>query len=369
MNRKRKNITDKNSFEQAGKDLLRKVHEQESQEQYDILSSWENIESYVYRKEVFTKRYRLLFSSVAASIVILIGIGVYFSLIKEKEEDFSMMLSLLDEEISFSEANEITVIEKNNRILLKDESSIQYDSVGRSNLEEQAIKKEVELAVLENKPQKEEKEELNQIVVPKGRRANITFSDGTKMYVNAGTRVIYPAVFGKNKREILVEGEVYLDVKEDKTRPFIVKTTGFDVKVLGTQFNVCAYKEDATVSVVLVGGKVEVETVKNESLTLSPNQLFEIKDGILEVKDVDVYEYICWKDNTMVLNDKILCEIVERLSRYYGRTILCDENISDLLISGKLDLRENVEDVVNNICQSLFLRYEMDEFDNLQITK
>ena len=70
------------------------------------------------------------------------------------------------------------------------------------------------------------------------------------MYVNAGTRVFYPAVFKKDKREILVEGEVFLEVEKDPSRPFIVKTNRFEVKVLGTQFNVCAYKEDAFTSVV-----------------------------------------------------------------------------------------------------------------------
>ena len=216
---------------------------------------------------------------------------------------------------------------------------------------------------------KEKKEEINQIIVPKGRRADITFSDGTKMYVNAGTRVFYPAVFKTDKREILVEGEVYLDVAKDPSRPFIVKTNSFDVKVLGTQFNVCAYKEDVSASVVLVNGQVEVNAGKNNKSILSPNQMMKINDKSVDIKEVDVFEYICWKDNMMMLNDRKVGETLDRLSRYYGRNIWYNEEIGNIPISGKLDLRENMEDVINIICQLMFLQYKTDANNNIIISK
>lgn len=75
---------------------------------------------------------------------------------------------------------------------------------------------------------------------------------------------------------------------KDPSRPFIVKANGFDVKVLGTQFNVCAYKEDASASVVLVDGRVEVSSGKNTKSILSPNQMLEINDKGTDVKEVDV---------------------------------------------------------------------------------
>ena len=98
----------------------------------------------------------------------------------------------------------------------------------------------------------------------------------------------YPAVFKKDKREILVEGEVFLEVEKDPSRPFIVKTNRFEVKVLGTQFNVCAYKEDAFTSVVLVNGSVEVNSGKNNRSVLSPNQMIKVNDKGTDIKEVDV---------------------------------------------------------------------------------
>ena len=351
---KKQNILNKRSFEQAGKDLLRKVHDAESDNLLEALASWKEIEVRTTQPRTsFRLRSRYILS-VAASIAVLLSVGLYFWM--DMRKDASMSLALLENNTSSLSGEEIVLIESADKMQLKDESSIRYDVDGKSNAEEHVVKKETT-------------EEINQIIVPKGRRADITFSDGTKMYVNAGTRVFYPAVFRKDKREILVEGEVYLDVKKDPSRPFIVKTNGFDVKVLGTQFNVCAYKEDASASVVLVNGSVEVNSGKNNKSILSPNQRIEINDKGTDIKEVDVFEYICWKDNMMMLSDRKVGETLDRLSRYYGRNIWYNEEIGNIPISGKLDLRENMEDVINIICQSMFLQYKTDANNNIIISK
>lgn len=362
MNRKQ-NIEDKKSFEQAGKDLLRKVHEAEPDRLQEALASWQEIENRLDQPRTAFRLHTRYIMTIAASIAILLAVGVYFGM--NRDDDSSLSLALLENNKSILSGDEIILIESEEKMQLKDESSIKYEVDGTSNAEEHVVKKET----AEEKKEKKEKEEINQLIVPKGRRADITFSDGTRMYVNAGTRVFYPAVFKKEKREIIVEGEVYLDVAKDPSRPFIVKTNGFDVKVLGTQFNVCAYKEDASASVVLVDGRVEVNTAKDENSILSPNQMIEINGKGTEIKEVDVFEYICWKDNMMMLTDRKVGETLDRLSRYYGRTIWYNEEIGNIPISGKLDLRENMEDVINIICQSLFLQYKTDTNNNVIISK
>ena len=358
---KKQNILNKRSFEQAGEDLLRKVHDAEPDNLQEALASWKEIEARTTQpRTLFRLRSRYILS-VAASIAVLLSVGLYFWM--DMKKGVSMSLALLENNTSSLSGEEIVLIESADKMQLKDESSIRYDVDGKSNAEEHVVKKET------TEEKKENKEEINQIIVPKGRRADITFSDGTKMYVNAGTRVFYPAVFRKDKREILVEGEVYLDVKKDPSRPFIVKTNGFDVKVLGTQFNVCAYKEDASASVVLVNGSVEVNSGKNNKSILSPNQRIEINDKGTDIKEVDIFEYICWKDNMMMLSDRKVGETLDRLSRYYGRNIWYNEEIGNIPISGKLDLRENMEDVINIICQSMFLQYKTDANNNIIISK
>ncbi|WP_293709901.1 FecR domain-containing protein [uncultured Parabacteroides sp.] len=358
---KKQNISDKQSFEQAGRDLLQKVREAEKKELREALNSWQEIELHLEKTHSSTRFYIRRILSVAASLAVLLSIGIYYWM--ETEENSSMSLALLDTANSSLSGDEIVLIENKDKMQLKDESSIRYDAQGKSNVEEHVVKKETAVE------REEKKEEVNQIIVPKGRRANITFSDGTKMFVNAGTRVIYPAVFKKDKREILVEGEVYLEVEKDPSRPFIVKTNGFDVKVLGTEFNVCAYKEDVSAFVVLVNGSVEVRMGRNEKSQLSPNQRIEINEKGSNISEVDVFEYICWKDNMMLLNDRKVGETLDRLSRYYGRGIWYNEEIGNIPVSGKLDLRENMEDVISILCQSLFLQYKTDANNNIIISK
>ena len=78
---------------------------------------------------------------------------------------------------------------------------------------------------------------------------------------------------------------------------------------------------------------------------------------------------ISWKDNMMMLSDRKVGETLDRLSRYYGRNIWYNEEIGNIPISGKLDLRENMEDVINIICQSMFLQYKTDANNNIIISK
>lgn len=358
---KKQNILNKRSFEQAGKDLLRKVHDAESDNLQEALASWQEIEARTTQPRTsFRLRSRYILS-VAASIAVLLSVGLYFWM--DTKSDTSMSLALLENNTSSLSGDEIVLIESDDKMQLKDESSIKYDVDGKSNAEQHVVKKEI------TEEKKEKKEEINQIIVPKGRRADITFSDGTKMYVNASSRVIYPALFKNDRREIVVEGEVYLDVKKDPSRPFIVKTKDFEVKVLGTQFNICAYKEDAATSVVLVEGKVEVETTNKKKVVLFPNQLMSVDDKGPNIKEVDVFEYICWKDNIMLLNARTAGNVFDRLSRHYGRRIVCDSQLGNIPVSGKLDLREKLEDVVNILCQSLYLTYSVNENKDIIISK
>lgn len=301
-------------------------------------------------------------ASVAALLALLFAAGTYYWSTNTNNSS-SISLALLNDSIEQKNSNEIILIAQNDKLELKDESSLHYKADGELNVNQHNINKKLD------KEKDTAAEELNQIIVPKGRRANITFSDGTKMFVNAGTRVIYPSIFKKEKREIVVEGEVFLEVNKDASRPFIVKTNGFEVKVLGTSFNVCAYKNDPEASVVLVKGSVEVETSTHNKTLLKPNQLIEVTSKGTSVKTVDVLEYVCWKDNMMLLTDRKAGEIFDRLSRYYGRTILYDDSVKTIPISGKLDLKENVEDAIEIVCLSLLLNYKIDNNNNIIISK
>ena len=359
MNKKR-DIFEKDLFRQAGEDLWRKVREVEQLDSKFALSSWQKVEERLKApRKTFVLRIRYLASSVAAAVVLLLAIGCYFWMVGDDKS--SLPLALLEEKsIDSLPDDEIVLVENGSWGQLKNGATITHDNIGKPSVKDSQIKKKVLATKTGN---------LNQIIVPKGKRANIIFSDGTQIYVNADTRVIYPAVFAKDKREILVTGEAYLDVTPDSSRPFIVKTNAFNVKVLGTQFNVCVYGDEPKASVVLVEGRVEVENDKHVKEVLAPNQMIELGNKGVSIKEVDVFEYICWKDNLMQVNDRKVGDVLNKLARYYGRTIVFDKEIAEIPLSGKLDLRGSLEDVVEIICQSLFLRQETDKENNIIILK
>ncbi|MCX6326570.1 MAG: FecR domain-containing protein [Bacteroidia bacterium] len=196
------------------------------------------------------------------------------------------------------------------------------------------------------------KELLNTIIVPRGNRANITFTDGTKLWLNSGSRAIYPVEFSDLKREIYIQGEGYLEVTHDESRPFTVKTDQMDIKVLGTSFNIIANPEDATTKVILVKGKVIAKPINSTEVILLPNQMisFDKEKQKTVVTEVNVDDYISWKDGLLLCNSEKLESLVRRLEKFYDQKIIfSDESAKFFCLSGKLELKDNFDEVLQVI--------------------
>lgn len=197
------------------------------------------------------------------------------------------------------------------------------------------------------------------LVVPKGKRSMIKFSDGSTAWVNSGSKVIYPKIFGDKTRDIVIDGEVYVDVVKMEGKSFIVHTKDMDIKVLGTQFNVNAYSDEMTKSVVLVEGSVNVSHNSKKN-NLSPNQGFFVESDVTSVKEVDVYKYICWKEGVLLFEDEPFSLLLRKLSRYYGVRIDLDPSLDNLKFEGKLNLKESLDDVLKNLSLSKPFSYRVE---------
>ena len=305
---------------------------------------WKKIqEGIITQKRAKVKRLVYLVISSAACLLFLLGIAnhlIPFASLIDKE------IRLADVPVPDIASDSIMLYTSpDNFLKVEDHSSITYNKEGS------VLVKSKTIAHIDHK--KEAKGKLfNQIIVPPGKRTNVVFADGTKIYVNAGTRVVYPEVFSDDSREIYVEGEIYLEVFRDESRPFIVRTEKMNVRVLGTTFNISAYKNQTESSVVLVEGKVEVELINKQKIKVSPNEMVLLSGGEMNKKIVDVYDYISWKDNLLKLNAEPLHKVLYKLSNYYGRKILFDNTLASIPISGKLDLRDNLEDVINILAET-----------------
>jgi len=206
-----------------------------------------------------------------------------------------------------------------------------------------------ELPKDQNRKQDEAAIIYNQLVVPQGKRSKLTLADGTQMWVNASTRVVYPVAFNGKMREIYVDGEVFLDVTHKEQCPFVVKTKTFVAEVLGTTFNVMAYENDTEKSLVLVSGSIRVRSDNKNEVRLVPNEMFTYANGSTQVEHVEVEDYISWISGIYQYESENLEVILKRLSRYYGIEISCDPAVTRLKCSGKLDLKDNLNEVLNGI--------------------
>lgn len=207
------------------------------------------------------------------------------------------------------------------------------------------------------------KKMVNRLVIPYGNRGQVTFDDGTKVWVNAGSQFIHPSSFSNHEREVYLRGEAYFDVSENKNKPFRVFTSELNIDVLGTSFNVCSYKEDDNVETVVVEGNVKVKKRgfhpfgRKEELLPSERVVYHKKAESIEKDRVDTRYYTSWKEGYIYLNKEKLGNIVKELTRIYNVDITIDKRISSLEFSGKLDLQEDLKSELEIISTAHPIKY------------
>lgn len=188
-----------------------------------------------------------------------------------------------------------------------------------------------------------------EVEVPTGEKMTLMLADGTKIVANSRTIVRYPKHFKGDYREVYVKGEAYFDVAHDAEHPFLVHSDNFRVKVLGTKFNVNNY--DASDSkVVLVQGAVELKTTNNDRVRMKPSELVNLQEGsFAEKRVVNTEEYTCWMQGMINLDGESVESVSQRLSHYYGVTILFDDEMSADRFYGKLVLSDHVSETLKAI--------------------
>lgn len=203
-----------------------------------------------------------------------------------------------------------------------------------------------------NKKNKSDVPEMNTLVIPYGNRSVITLADSSRVWLNAGSRLIYPSEFVDKNREVFLVGEAYFEVTKNKRRPFIVKTTDVEINVLGTHFNVSAYPEDYSVQTVLAEGSVRINKldagVFDKGITLLPGQMayYNKKNKNTRIYDVDVEQYTLWIEGLLSFSNTDFNRIIKRLERYYNIRFQFDDPLKGTIqISGKLDVTKDKHEV------------------------
>lgn len=196
-----------------------------------------------------------------------------------------------------------------------------------------------------------DKSELNKLVVPYGKRSNLTLSDGTEVWLNSGTQLDFPSEFNGKTREINVDGEIFIDVAHNMKIPFIVHAQDMDILVQGTSFNISAYSDEQRKTVVLVEGKVNIGKGNTHLAELLPNEKIDITGNNIQKESVEVSEYISWKKGMLEFNATPISEILKKIGRYYNVQFdsTSDIKLNDQTCSGKLFLSNNLDSVMRSV--------------------
>ncbi len=220
----------------------------------------------------------------------------------------------------------------------------------------------------------------NAIETKKGSKSNIELPDGTRVWINADTRLTYDRNFGDGTREVQLTGEAYFDVVKDTKRPFIVHAGGMDVTVLGTAFNVRAYANDPKVEATLLRGSIEVtlKDNKDKKITLKPNEKITVRNTKTDTKKAaektqDVAEPdfsvmtirkdladhdILWTRNKLVFDHKRLEEIVTELERWYSTDIeIINPDLRNKVFSGVFE-NKSLDEVIGALKLAGRFEYE-----------
>ncbi|MCY1721561.1 FecR domain-containing protein [Prolixibacteraceae bacterium Z1-6] len=309
----------------------------------EIFTIWNNVKHHSEKKR--NGGFAILKYAAIFILVFATGALSYYFYSSSQSNEFTIAETT---PVNFNEAQVILPGGKSVPLRSKD-SEIRYDATGEKVI--------IDNDTISQQPN-QVKSEMNRVIIPYGKSSQLTLSDGTKVWLNAGSQLMYPSVFSSKQREVLLIGEAFFEVVKNETSPFIVRTDQADVEVLGTRFDVSAYPDDKIFQTVLVSGSVSVETRKEGMLgrkdkkVLEPNQMYSLdkQSGVNYVHRVDVEIYTSWKEGMFNCDKQDLNRVVRKLERYYNKKIhIKDPMLGSYKISGKLDLKNDISDVLDVI--------------------
>ena len=308
-------------------------------------------------RKLSTKRLLIRVSIAAAILFALVITSVFYFRVNSTSE-----ISNYAQTLNQVQAGKNTqLILQNGQVVQieKKQSQIKYDAKGENIV----IDSEHKVAQKGG----ETKGVFNTVLVPYGKRVQLTLSDGTKVWLNSGSKMIYPAVFAENKREIYIEGEAVFNVVHMDHKPFVVSTKDFDIKDIGTIFNVSAYSDDKYSSAILEQGKIELlyhgtSALSREKLDISPGTMavFDRNQRTFKQIQVNPQKYLSWREGYLVLESEKLENILTKLGRYYNiEMVISDNKLKNEKFSGSLDLKNSPEEVLAIIDETTALSFSV----------
>ena len=315
---------------------------------------WERITpALVNRKE----RLYLWGMRIVAIIIVLIGVFFAWQIRQAPTEKFIPVAEVVKIESGSPKA--ILVMNAGEPIELKEGESRQVADVFGVKV----IQDSTGGLRFEDREGAEEEIGKSSVIVPEKGEYFVILSDGTKVWINSDSELEFPNRFGEDIREVKLKGEAYFEVTSDSRKPFYVLAGETKVHVLGTAFNVSAYREDRQTEVALLRGKVSFD-VKDKVYVLVPGEIATLnrESGETIVRKGDVAAIVDWKAGRFNFEDMSLEELTVKLSRWYGVTfVFSDEAVKKLRFSGAMTKYRTLDYLLDMISKTTDVTFSLKE--------
>lgn len=212
---------------------------------------------------------------------------------------------------------------------------------------------------------------MQTVHVPAGQRAELTLSDGTRVWLNARSTLRFPSHFTSRARKVELDGEGYFTVTRNEAAPFTVQTGRYDIRVLGTEFNVKAYSESRLFETALLTGSVEVAPKDTRhTVRLKPNEVAQSQDGQLKITSIQDPNYFKWKEGLFCFENETIENLIEKMQLYYDVKIeVRRPSLLSYRYSGKFRIKDGIEHVLKVLQLKHAFTYTKDEDRNVIIIK
>ena len=317
--------------------------------EYNRVDAWNKINSHI-DPPALKGRFGFRLIGVAASLLIAISATVYFIIREELQPQHQPQ-----------KIAEIIVPGNSKATLLINgiKTHSFTENLDTSYMTTQSVLK-TSGATLEYVSKEENVETIatNTLVTPRGGNFSVILSDGTKVWLNADSKLSYPEVFTGEDRRVTITGEAYFEVAHNAKQPFIVESESHTIEVLGTSFNINAYPEDEFITTTLVEGAVKV----GEESALEPSQQSKYfkETGEIETANVDVYQFVSWKSDIFYFENRDLDDILQILSRWYDfEYVIEDRGQQGLKFSGGFKKYDSFDSIIKKIELTNEVKFEI----------
>jgi ferric-dicitrate binding protein FerR (iron transport regulator) len=189
----------------------------------------------------------------------------------------------------------------------------------------------------------------NIISTPRGGQYQVVLSDGTKVWLNAASSIKFPTVFTGHERKVELTGEAYFEVAKNKDMPFKVAVEHMSVEVLGTHFNVDAYKDEAVIKTTLLEGAVKLVTGDHQAYLKPGQQATLNQQQSFNIRSVNTEEAVAWKNGYFIFNNENIQSIMRKISRWYDVEVVYNGKVDERDFGGTVSRFDSVTDVLKSL--------------------